>query len=225
MTPTRCPVKIIGIAGGSASGKTMVARAVVEELGTDEVLVIDQDSYYRDLGHLSIEERRRQNFDHPSAFDNDLLLEHLKVLMADGWVETPIYDYQAHTRSPRTARVGGHSVIVLEGILVLEDARLRDLMSIKVFIDTDPDVRLIRRLRRDVTERGRSVESVLVQYETTVRPMHQQFVEPSKRYADIIIPEGVQNVVGVDLLRTKVHAMVAQREALRAAAAGQGTAR
>src|SRR5512140_608741 len=208
------PVKIIGIAGGSASGKTMVSRAVVEELGTTEVQIIDQDAYYRDLRHLPIEERRKQNFDHPAAFDNELLLEQLTVLLRGGWVEKPVYDYQAHTRSARTEKVGGHSVIVLEGILVLDDPALRDLMSIKVFIDTDADVRLIRRLRRDVTERGRSVESVLRQYEEYVRPMHMQFVEPSKRYADIIIPEGVENRVGVDLLRTKVHAIVAQREML-----------
>lgn len=202
---------ILGIAGGSASGKTRVAHAIVEELGTQEVLVIDQDSYYRDLGHLPIEERRRQNFDHPSSFDNQLLLEHVRVLRSGGWVEKPTYDYAAHTRSPRTERIGGHTVIVLEGILVLEDPRLREQMSIKVFIDTDADVRLIRRLRRDVHERGRSVESVLRQYEEFVRPMHQQFVEPSKRYADIIIPEGVENRVGVDILRTKVHSLLAGR--------------
>jgi uridine kinase len=212
MDPTRSAVKIIGIAGGSASGKTMVARAIVEELGTHEVQVIDQDSYYRDLKHLPVEERGKQNFDHPSAFDNELLLEHLTILQRGGWIEKPVYDYQAHTRSGRTEAVGDHSVIVLEGILVLDDPALRALMSIKVFIETDPDVRLIRRLRRDVTERGRSVESVLSQYENYVRPMHQQFIEPSKRYADIIIPEGVENRVGVDLLRTKVHAIVAQRE-------------
>lgn len=209
MSPFNC--WILGIAGGSASGKTRVARAIVEELGTDEVLVIDQDAYYRDLSHLPLEERKRQNFDHPAAFDTDLLLDHLRVLKGGGAVDKPIYDYAAHTRSDRTERIGGHTVIVLEGILVLEDPRLREQMSIKVFIDTDPDVRLIRRLRRDVTERGRSVESVLRQYEDSVRPMHQQFVEPSKRHADIIIPEGVENFVGVDLLRTKVHALVAGR--------------
>jgi uridine kinase len=212
MDSVRSPVKIIGIAGGSASGKTMVARAIVEELGTHEVQVIDQDSYYRDLKHLPLEERKNQNFDHPSSFDKELLLAQLRTLLTGGWVEKPIYDYQAHSRSERTERVGGHSVIVLEGILVLDDPELRELMSIKVFIDTDPDVRLIRRLRRDVTERGRSVESVLRQYEEYVRPMHQQFIEPSKRHADIIIPEGVENRVGVDLLRTKVHAIVNERE-------------
>lgn len=205
MNPPAC--WIIGIAGGSASGKTRVAHAIVEELGPDEVQVIDQDSYYRDLGHLPLEERKSQNFDHPSSFDYELLLDHLTQLRQGGGVDKPIYDYTAHTRSSRTERIEGHSVLVLEGILVLDDARLRALMSIKVFIDTDPDVRLIRRLRRDVTERGRSVESVLTQYEASVRPMHQQFVEPSKRYADIIIPEGVENHVGVDILRTKVHAL------------------
>ncbi|HEX7879433.1 MAG TPA: uridine kinase [Candidatus Eisenbacteria bacterium] len=205
MNPPAC--WIIGIAGGSASGKTRVAHAIVEELGPDEVQVIDQDAYYRDLAHLPMEDRKRQNFDHPSAFDTELMLEHLTVLRQGGWVDKPVYDYAAHTRSSRTERVGGHAVLVLEGILVLDDPRLRALMSVKVFIDTDPDVRLIRRLRRDVTERGRSVESVLQQYEASVRPMHQQFVEPSKRHADIIIPEGVENHVGVDILRTKVHAL------------------
>lgn len=202
---------IIGIAGGSASGKTRVAHAIVEELGTDEVLVIEQDAYYRDLGHLPLEERRRQNFDHPSSFDNQLLLEHLRILRGGGSVDKPVYDYTAHTRSPRTERIGGHTVLVLEGILVLEDERLRDQMAVKVFIDTDADVRLIRRLRRDVHERGRSVEAVLRQYEEFVRPMHQQFVEPSKRHADIIIPEGVENRVGVNILRTKVHSLLLGR--------------
>ncbi|MDZ4803719.1 MAG: uridine kinase [Candidatus Eisenbacteria bacterium] len=205
MNPPDC--WIIGIAGGSASGKTRVAHAIVEELGQEEVQVIDQDSYYCDLSDLPLDERKKQNFDHPSSFDGALLFDHLTILRQGGWVEKPVYDYTAHTRSARTERVGGHSVLVLEGILVLDDPRLRALMSIKVFIDTDPDVRLIRRLRRDVTERGRSVESVLTQYEASVRPMHQQFVEPSKRYADIIIPEGVENHVGVDILRTKVHAL------------------
>ena len=218
MHPPHVPVHIIGIAGGSASGKTMIARAIVEELGTDEVQIIDQDSYYQDLSHLTLEERKKQNFDHPSAFDNLLLIQHLNILLNDGWVERPVYDYKAHTRSIRTERIGGHSVIVLEGILVLDDPALRNLMSIKVFIDTDTDVRLIRRLRRDVTDRGRSVESVLTQYEEFVRPMHQQFVEPSKRYADIIIPEGVENRVGVDLLRTKVHSLVQLRSRRHVAA-------
>jgi uridine kinase len=208
---------IIGIAGGSASGKTRVAHAIVEELGPDEVQVIDHDSYYRDLGHLPLEDRKRQNFDHPSAFDTELLLEHLTTLRHGGWVDKPVYDYTAHSRIARTERVGGHAVLVLEGILVLDDPRLRSLMTVKVFIDTDPDVRLIRRIRRDVTERGRSVESVLQQYEASVRPMHQQFVEPSKRHADIIIPEGVENHVGVDILRTKVHALADSRRATRPA--------
>lgn len=216
MNPTDLPVHLIGIAGGSASGKTMVARAIVEELGPDEAMVIEQDAYYRDLGHLPFDDRKRQNFDHPSAFDTDFMLEQLRTLLAGGFVDKPTYDYARHTRSDRTERVGDHAVIILEGILVLDDERLRDLMSVKVFIDTDPDVRLTRRLRRDIIQRGRDIESVLNQYEQTVRPMHLQFIEPSKRYADIIIPEGVENRVGVDILRTKVRTLVAARQKRRA---------
>lgn len=223
MNPTDLPVHLIGIAGGSASGKTMVARAIVEELGPDEAMVIEQDAYYRDLSHLPFDDRKRQNFDHPSAFDTDFMLEQLRVLLSGGFVDKPTYDYARHTRSERTERVGDHAVIILEGILVLDDERLRDLMSVKVFIDTDPDVRLTRRLRRDIIQRGRDIESVLNQYEQTVRPMHLQFIEPSKRYADIIIPEGVENRVGVDILRTKVRTMVAARQKRRARAPGLAT--
>ena len=223
MNPTDLPVHLIGIAGGSASGKTMVARAIVEELGPDEAMVIEQDAYYRDLSHLPFDDRKRQNFDHPSAFDTDFMLEQLRVLLSGGFVDKPTYDYARHTRSDRTERVGDHAVIILEGILVLDDERLRDLMSVKVFIDTDPDVRLTRRLRRDIIQRGRDIESVLNQYEQTVRPMHLQFIEPSKRYADIIIPEGVENRVGVDILRTKVRTMVAARQKRRARAPGLAT--
>lgn len=223
MDLTDLPVHLIGIAGGSASGKTMVARAIVEELGPDEAMVIEQDAYYRDLSHLPFDDRKRQNFDHPSAFDTEFMLEQLRVLLSGGFVDKPTYDYARHTRSERTERVGGHAVIILEGILVLDDERLRDLMSVKVFIDTDPDVRLTRRLRRDIIQRGREIESVLNQYEQTVRPMHLQFIEPSKRYADIIIPEGVENRVGVDILRTKVRTMVAARQRRRAPAPGLAT--
>lgn len=223
MNPTDLPVHLIGIAGGSASGKTMVARAIVEELGPDEAMVIEQDAYYRDLSHLPFDDRKRQNFDHPSAFDTDFMLDQLRVLLSGGFVDKPTYDYARHTRSERTERVGDHAVIILEGILVLDDERLRDLMSVKVFIDTDPDVRLTRRLRRDIIQRGRDIESVLNQYEQTVRPMHLQFIEPSKRYADIIIPEGVENRVGVDILRTKVRTLVAARQKRRARAPGMAT--
>ncbi|MFN8549529.1 MAG: uridine kinase [Candidatus Eisenbacteria bacterium] len=198
---------LIGIAGGSASGKTLIAAKVYEAFGPDGVAILKQDAYYRDLKDLSPAERARHNFDHPDAFDTPLLLEHLRRLLAGESVEEPIYDFTRHERAARTRRVQAVSVVILEGILVLAEPELRDLMDIKVFVDTDADVRLLRRLRRDVQERGRTVESVLSQYETFVRPMHLQFVEPSKRFADVIIPEGGHNRVGVDLLTTKVQAL------------------
>ena len=201
---------LIGIAGGSASGKTLVASTLIENLGSDEVVMIEQDSYYRDFAGLSVEERAKLNFDHPDAFDEELLLDHIQALLRGQPIEKPLYDFTRHTRLDETVRVEGKSVIILEGILVLEDPALRRLMDIKVFIDTDADIRLIRRIRRDIAERGRSLESVLTQYEQMVRPMHQQFVEPSKRYADIIIPEGGKNKVAIDLLFTKVQSMLSE---------------
>jgi uridine kinase len=199
---------LLGVAGGSASGKTLVARSVVESLGSSEVVIIDQDAYYRDNSTLPVEERALINYDHPEAFDRDLLISQLETLLRGQPIEKPIYDYTNHARRTETERVEGQRVIVLEGILILEDPALRKMMDIKVFIDTDPDVRLARRIRRDVTKRGRSLESILDQYENQVRPMHLQFVAPSKRYADIIIPEGGRNQVAIDLLVTKVRAML-----------------
>jgi uridine kinase len=199
---------LLGIAGGSASGKTLVTSTLIANLGSREVVMIEQDSYYRDFADLSVEERARLNFDHPDAFDRELLIEHMQMLLRGQPIDKPQYDFTRHGRLPETEHVEGQSVVVLEGILVLEDPALRRLMDIKVFIDTDADVRLIRRIRRDITERGRSLESVLTQYEKLVRPMHQQFVEPSKRYADIIIPEGGKNKVAIDLLVTKVRSML-----------------
>jgi len=180
---------LIGIAGGSGSGKTLVARTIVSELGSDRVVIIDQDSYYKNLEDIPYRDREVRNFDHPDAFDNELLLRHVGELLAGRPVEQPIYDYAQHRRLEETRRVGDHLIFVLEGILIFVDPALRDLMDIKLFIDADPDVRFIRRLRRDLVERGRSVDSIIRQYEESVRPMHQQFVEPSKRYADVIIPE------------------------------------
>lgn len=199
---------LLGIAGGTASGKTLVASSVIEDLGSSEVVIIDQDSYYRELKGLDAGERARVNFDHPDAFDRELLLEHVQALLRGQPIEKPLYDYKNHTRRPEAVRIEGHTVVILEGILILEDPALRRLMDIKVFIDTDADLRLIRRIRRDVAERGRSLESILDQYENQVRPMHDQFVEPSKRYADIIIPEGGKNKVAIDLLVTKVRSML-----------------
>ncbi len=202
---------LIGIAGGSASGKSLVAARIHAALGSQRVIVVKQDSYYHDLSGLTPEERAESNFDHPDAFDTPLMVEHIKALVDGGTVEEPVYDFAGHRRLAETRAVGGGRVIVLEGILILADESLREMMDIKVFVDTDPDVRLLRRLRRDVEERGRTVTSVLDQYERFVRPMHLQFIEPSKRYADIIIPEGGHNRVAIDLLQTKIASVLVER--------------
>jgi uridine kinase len=202
---------LIGIAGGSGSGKTLVARTIVRELGSDRVVIIDQDSYYRNLEDIPFRDREARNFDHPDAFDNDLLKQHVRELQAGQPIEQPIYDYAEHRRLPETRLVGEHDVIVLEGILIFVDPELRALMDIKLFIDADPDVRFIRRLRRDLVERGRSVDSIIRQYEESVRPMHMQFVDPSKRHADVIIPEGGHNKVAIDLVKTKIRELLRER--------------
>lgn len=202
---------LIGIAGGSGSGKTLVARNIVRELGSDRVVIIDQDSYYKDLEDIPFRDREARNFDHPDAFDNDLLKAHIRELLEGRSTEQPIYDYAAHRRLLETRHVGEHLVIVLEGILIFVDPELRALMDIKLFIDADPDVRFIRRLRRDLVERGRSVDSIIRQYEESVRPMHQQFVDPSKRHADVIIPEGGHNAVAIDLVKTKIRELLRER--------------
>lgn len=190
---TQKPI-LIGIAGGTASGKTSVAKEIFNVFGGhNQVVIIAQDAYYKDLSHVPFEKRIDFNFDHPDAFDNDLLIEHLKQALKGNAVDIPKYDHKVHTRSKETLRIEPHKVILLEGILILEDQRLRQLMDIKVYIDTEADARLIRRLKRDIKERARTLESVLEQFERFVMPMHLQFVEPSKRYADIIIPLGVEN--------------------------------
>ena len=202
---------VIGIAGGSGSGKTLVARTIVRDLGSDRVVVVDQDSYYRDLDDIPFLDREARNFDHPDAFDGELLKRHLRELIAGRPVEQPIYDYAQHRRLAETRHIGEHHVIVLEGILIFVDPELRALMDIKLFIDADADVRIMRRLRRDLIERGRSVDSVLRQYEESVRPMHLQFVEPSKRYADLIIPEGGHNQVAIDLVKSTIRELLRDR--------------
>lgn len=202
---------LIGIAGGTASGKTLVSDRIFEALGRRRVEILKQDYYYKDLAHLPFEERVLMNFDHPDAFDTELLREHVAGLLKGETVQRPNYDFTQHMRLPDTVPIGGHPIIVLEGILVLGDKALRDMMDIKVFVDTDSDIRLMRRIRRDVAERGRTLESVLDQYERFVRPMHLQFVEPSKRYADIILPEGGYNKVAIDLLRTKISSVLAEK--------------
>ncbi|TCT27070.1 uridine kinase [Melghiribacillus thermohalophilus] len=202
---------VIGVAGGTGSGKTSVTRSICKNFGDQSILMIEQDFYYKDQSHLPFEERLTTNYDHPLAFDNDLLIEHLKKLLNREPVEKPVYDYQLHTRSDEVIYVEPKDVIILEGILVLEDERLRNLMDIKVFVDTDADIRITRRIMRDIKERGRSLESVIQQYIHVVRPMHLQFVEPTKRYADIIIPEGGENHVAIDLMTTKIKSILAER--------------
>jgi uridine kinase len=202
---------MVGIAGGTGSGKTTVAHAIVEALGSDNVALIPQDAYYKDLSNLPFEERTRLNYDHPDAFDNDLLLEHLQQLRNGQAIDMPVYDYTLHTRTNRTIRVEHKPVVVLEGIHVLVDARIRDVLDIKVFVHTDPDVRVLRRIMRDIHERGRTVESVYEQYLTTVKPMHDAFIEPSKRYADLIIPEGGENKIAISLLTARIQHFLEQQ--------------
>ena len=202
---------LIGIAGGSGSGKTLVARNIVRDLGSGRVVIIDQDSYYKNLENIPFQHREARNFDHPDAFDNELLKSHIHTLLSGGPIEQPIYDYTEHRRLDETRHIGDHLIIVLEGILIFTDAELRERMDIKLFIDADPDVRFIRRLRRDLVERGRSVDSIIRQYEESVRPMHMQFVEPSKRWADVIIPEGGHNRVAIDLVKTKIRDLLRER--------------
>lgn len=180
-----------------------MTKSIYEHFKGHSILLIEQDYYYKDQSHLPFEERLKTNYDHPLAFDNDLLIEHLKKLINYEPIEKPVYDYSIHTRSDKVIRVEPKDVIILEGILVLEDERLRNLMDIKLFVDTDADLRIIRRLTRDIKERGRTLESVIEQYVNVVRPMHNQFIEPTKRYADIIIPEGGHNFVAIDLMVTK----------------------
>ncbi|PCS01371.1 uridine kinase [Lactococcus fujiensis JCM 16395] len=195
---------IIGVTGGSASGKTSVSHAILESFTDENIGMIEHDSYYKDQSNLTFEERTKTNYDHPLAFDTDFLIAQLKELRAGRAVDVPIYDYANHTRSNKTYRQEPVDVLIVEGILVLEDERLRDLMDIKIFVDTDDDVRIIRRIRRDIEERGRTLDSVISQYLTAVKPMYHQFIEPTKRYADVIIPEGVSNTVGIDIITTKV---------------------
>src|SRR5437879_137226 len=206
---------IIGICGGTGSGKTTVANRILETVSADEVVFIQQDLYYRDLKDMPLDYRNAANFDHPDAVDNELLINHLKKLNAGESVELPIYDFRTHTRLPATTRVEPKPIVIVEGILIFAEARLLEQMDIKVFVDTPDDIRFIRRLRRDMAERGRTVDSVIEQYMATVRPMHMQFVEPSKRFADVIIPEGGHNVVSIDLLSGKIRAKLGNAVRIR----------
>lgn len=196
--------------GGSGGGKTSVSRAILNSFPNARIAMIQHDSYYKDQSHISFEERVKTNYDHPLAFDTDFMIQQLKELLAGRPVDIPIYDYKEHTRSNRTFRQEPQDVIIVEGILVLEDERLRELMDIKLFVDTDDDIRIIRRIQRDMVERGRSLESIIEQYTSVVKPMYHQFIEPSKRYADIVIPEGVSNVVAIDLINTKIASILGE---------------
>jgi uridine kinase len=197
---------LIGIGGGSGSGKTLIAQELVSRFAKHEILLVEEDSYYRDLSHIPFEQRQHVNFDHPSAFDHDLLLEHLQTLMAGQSVQRPEYDYSQHARSGRLVEISPRPAILLDGILIFQDERIRKLMDIRIFVDADPDIRLARRIRRDISERGRTVESVLEQYEKQVRPMHDLYVEPFKPHADMIIPHNDLNAAAVDVLTATVRA-------------------
>jgi len=195
---------IIGIAGGSGSGKSTVARNVAEALSQSSVAFLDMDAYYRNFAHLPMEERKRVNWDHPEAFDTELLVSQVRALCAGRSVDKPVYDFASHTRSARTERVNPADVVVLDGILLFADEDLRSLCDIKVFVDADADIRLVRRLKRDVMKRGRTLEDVIAQYLETVHPMHLQFVEPSKRYADVIVPRGGHNTIAIEMIVAKI---------------------
>jgi uridine kinase len=210
---TRKPV-VIGVTGGSGSGKTSVTKAIIDSFKGHSILMLEQDYYYKDQSDLPFEERLKTNYDHPFAFDNELLIEHIEKLIRFEPIKKPVYDYSIHTRSKEIIPVEPKDVIILEGILVLEDVRLRNLMDIKLFVDTDADIRIIRRLERDIKDRGRTLDSVIDQYVNVVRPMHNQFIEPTKRYADIIIPEGGHNHVAIDLMVTKIQTILEQKSIL-----------
>jgi uridine kinase len=206
-TESRRPI-IVGVAGGTGSGKTTIVREMLKGIDPDNVLLIQHDAYYKDRSHLPREERANINYDHPNALETSLLIRHLKQILAGESADIPIYDFVTHTRKSECRTVKPCKVIVVEGILILADPSLRELFDIKVFVDTDPDIRFIRRLERDIAERGRTRESVVAQYMQTVRPMHLEFVEPSKRYADVIVPEGGHNLVAVDMIVTKIRSVI-----------------
>ncbi|MEN1759273.1 uridine kinase [Anoxynatronum sibiricum] len=199
---------LIGITGGTGSGKSTVSRQILKHLPEQSIVIIPQDAYYKNQDHLPLEERIKVNYDHPFSFETDLLTRHLKALLRGESIEMPQYDFERHTRKKETLTVESRNIIILEGILLFDDPSLRELMDIKIFVDTDADVRIIRRIMRDIKERGRSLDSVINQYMTTVRPAHLQFVEPNKKYADIIIPEGGKNQVAIDIIVTKIKAIL-----------------
>lgn len=199
---------IIGISGASASGKSLLANTIVSELGSDQVVVISEDSYYKDHSNIPFEERAKINYDHPDSIDHELLCKHLLELQQGKSVEVPIYNHALHVREKETRRIGQHAIIVLEGILLFVEQHLREVMDIRIFMETSLDICLIRRMKRDIKERGRSLDSVLKQYEETVRPMYLQFIDPSKRYADLIVPRGGGNRIAIDMIKAKMRELL-----------------
>ncbi|MEM1250588.1 MAG: uridine kinase [Acidobacteriota bacterium] len=202
-------VTVLGVAGGTGSGKTTVARGIRERVGPNRISFLVQDSYYRDIEWESPEQRSAHNFDHPDSIDTPLLLEHVRALKRGEAIDVPVYDFVVHRRRQETERVEPKPVVLLEGILLFVEPALRDLLDFKIYVDTDADVRLLRRMQRDIAERGRTVEDVMAQYMSTVRPMHLEFIEPSKRYADIIVPEGGENRVAMDMVVARVEQLLA----------------
>ncbi|MEO8400806.1 MAG: uridine kinase [Gammaproteobacteria bacterium] len=199
---------IIGISGASASGKSLLSNTIVNELGSSQVVVISEDSYYKDHSNIPFEERAKINYDHPNSLDHELLVQHLQQLQAGKTVDVPIYNHSMHVREKETRQIGQHTIIVLEGILLFVEKTLRELMDIRIFMETALDICLIRRMKRDMNERGRSLDSVIKQYEETVRPMYLQFIEPSKRYADIIVPRGGGNRIAIDMIKAKMRELL-----------------
>ncbi len=204
---------VIGIAGGSGSGKTTLARLIMERIGPESIAFLPHDAYYRDFSHLPPEERLQVNYDHPNTLETELLIEHIRALQAGKAVDRPLYDFTTHARRPETVRVEPRPILLVEGILVLAEPALRRLFDLKLYVDTDPDIRFIRRLQRDVRERGRTPEMVIEQYMRTVRPMHLEFVEPSKRYADLIVPEGGLNTVALEVIVARIRDRIAAARA------------
>ena len=206
-------ILVIGIAGGTGSGKTTLMKNLITEF-SDSVTVLSHDNYYKRHDDMTYEERCRLNYDEPAALETDLMARHLDILRQGGEIDCPVYDFTVHNRSDETVRISPERVIIVEGILIFENRELRDLMDIKVFVDTDADVRLCRRIKRDVNKRGRSLESVLTQYQTTVKPMHEKYVEPSKKYADIVVPEGGKNLVALDMIMGRIQRHINEAEAI-----------
>jgi uridine kinase len=208
MPPHPSATVIIGIAGGSGSGKTTVANAILKAVGRENIAYLPHDAYYKDLSDLPPIQRKQVNFDHPDSLDNDLLIQHIQMLKEHKPIEMPVYDFTTDSRTEQTIQIKPHRVIIVEGILIFADPKLRELFDVRLFVDTDADIRFIRRLERDISERGRTTENVINQYLKTVRPMHLEFVEPSKRYADVIIPEGGLNIVAMDMVTARIESLL-----------------